>query len=126
MQKGDYVAFGDTDDAQDESYQYYHIGKVVNVADGQAHLLNYATLSKDVALAKWAPLYQLPSGVYTLTKPKRGVKEARVIDKIAVDDHDYVRCANVQFTSAGKIAARFRQHLARKGFKHHVLDLTYP
>ena len=126
LQKGDYVAFGDTDDAQDESYQYYHIGKVVNVADGQAHLLNYATLSKNVALAKWAPLYQLPSGVYTLTKPKRGVKEAQVIDKIAVDDHDYVRCTNVQFTSAGKIAARFRRHLARKGFKHHVLGLTYP
>ena len=126
LRMGSLVAFSDTDDTQDAGHKLYHIGKVVNVADEVAHVANYATQSKSVTQAKWSLLYQLPNGVYTLTKPRRGAKQARVIDKIDVNDKDYVKCANVQLTTAGKLAARYRKRLERHGLKHHVLGLTYP
>jgi len=103
-----------------------HVGKIINIADGQASVQNYATLSKNIAQAKWAPLYQLSSGVYTTVKPKRDARKLRVIDKVDEFDQDYVRCANITMTPTGKISARSRAHLASLGLRHHVLGLTYP
>ena len=126
LKVGNFVALSDTDDPKAKGFKQVHVGKIINIADGQAHIQNYATLSRSMAQAKWAPLYQLPSGVYTTVKPKRNAKNLRVIDMVDEFDQDYVRCADLSMTSSGKISARSRAHLANLGLKHHVLGLTYP
>ena len=126
LRVGSFVALSDTDDPAAKGYTYYHVGKVINIADAQASIQNYATQSKNVVTAKWSPLYQLPTGVYTIVKPRRKAASMRVIDMVDEHDEDYVRCTDVRLTSTGKLTACSRKHLARLGLKHHVLGLTYP
>ena len=59
-----FVTLSDTDDPNDGNFNKIHVGKIVNIADGQVHIQNYVTHSADMTRAKWAPLCQLPSGVY--------------------------------------------------------------
>ena len=126
LKVGNFVALSDTDDPNSKGFKQVHVGKVINIADGQARIQNYATLSKNIAQAKWAPLYQMDDGVYTTVKPRRNAKNLRVIDIVDEFDQDYVRCADLTMTGSGKISARSRTHLANLGLKHHVLGFTYP
>ena len=48
---GDYVAYRDTDDPDSEDSQRYHVGKVVNIADGNAHVHCHATHGKALSRA---------------------------------------------------------------------------
>ena len=126
LRKDKFVALSDTDDVDSKGYSMYHVGKVINVADGQAHIQNYATANRNINTATWQPLYQLDSGAYTTAKPRRGAANKRVIDIVDDDDTDYVQHANVKLTTSQKLAARTRKHLIEKGLKHHVLGLTFP
>ena len=126
LQVHKFVALSDTDDTSSKGYSKYHVGEVINIADGQAHIQNYATSNSNVNTAKWQPLYQLDSGAYTTVKPRKDAAAKRVIDIVDEDDTDYVRHADVKFTTSHKIAARSRNHLAERGLTHHVLGLTYP
>ena len=50
---GSYVALCDTDDTDSKSYNLCHIAKVMNIANGQVQLLNYATTGKNISTATW-------------------------------------------------------------------------
>ena len=126
LQMHNFVALSDTDDVDSNDYNMYHVGEVINIADGQAHVQNYATSSRNLKTAKWQPLYQLSSGAYTTVKPRTGAKSKRVIDVVDIDDTDYIRHANLKMTTSHKVAASSRNRLARLGHKHHVLGLTFP
>ena len=123
---GNFVALCDTDDPNDKDYKIYHVGKIVNLADGQAQIQNYATQSKNIANAVWSPLYQLTSGVFTVAKPRRNALKLQVVDTVDEHDDDYVRATDLRLTSTNKLTARSRKLLARLELKHHVLGLTYP
>ena len=75
-----FVALSDTDDPHDPNFNTCHVVKIINIADGQVHIQNYATLSTSLTAAVWRPLYQLPTGVYTTVKPKRNANKLRVVD----------------------------------------------
>ena len=80
----------DTDDISNKGYDKYHVGKVINIADGQAHIQNYVTANSNVNTTKWQPMYQLNSGAYTTTKSRKGVVSKRVVVIVDENDTDYV------------------------------------
>jgi len=129
LKVGKYVAICDTDDPANENYNRYHLGKVTNIADGQASIANYATFGKNIITARWKPLYQKDNGTYTLAKPRKAAASKRVIDIVDVDDQSYVRHFDVKLNTHGKhpkIALQTRKQLRALGLEHHVLGKTYP
>ena len=46
-----FVALCDTDDPSDPMYNNFRVGRLINIADGQAHIQNYAITSKNLAQA---------------------------------------------------------------------------
>ena len=61
---GAYIAYRDTDDPDSQDSKRFHIGKVVNLADGEAHVHCLATKGKALSRAQWRPLYQNDQGAY--------------------------------------------------------------
>jgi len=134
FQVGHFVALQDTDDPKDKNYNRFHLAKVIQIVDSNAELLNYATFGKNLATAKWYPLYQKDNGVFTTeTLQERN----KVFDKVLVSDQDYVRvfdvrCKSLDRTSRHKkskalvITARSRKLLTRLNMKHHVLGISFP
>ena len=47
-----YIAYRDTDDANDDDSRRFHLGKVTNIVDGQAHVHCYATKGKALSRAE--------------------------------------------------------------------------
>ena len=128
---GDFVALCDTDDPNDPTYNRFHVGKVINIADDQAHILNYATNDSHVARAGWQVLYQQDDGVYTTAKPAKHARRKRVIDRVDVHDQEYVRLFNVKLTKSTanklpKLTMQSRALLKSMKLKHHVLGLSFP
>ena len=48
LQVHKFVALSDTDDTSSKGYSKYHVGEVINIADGQAHIQNYTTSNSNV------------------------------------------------------------------------------
>ena len=48
-----FIAYRDTDDANDDDSRRFHLGKVTNIADGQAHVHCYVTKGKALSRAEW-------------------------------------------------------------------------
>ena len=90
---GGFVAYKDTDDPDDPDSKRYHVGKVVNLADGEAHVHCYATHGKALSRAKWKELYQSDTGVYATGDSNHG--EA-VIDRIPTEEEDWMVHYNVK------------------------------
>ena len=126
MAKGSYLALTDTDDPDSDVYNRFHLAKVVNIADGQVSLLNYATTNANLKNAKWQVLYQDDDAAYTMVKPRKNAKAKRVIDLVEIDDSSYVRYKGITVTKSGIIAARHRRKLTQLGLQHHVLGRTFP
>ena len=129
LKVGNFVALCDTDDPTSDKYNLFHLGKVTNIADDQAHIANYATFGKNLITAAWKPLYQTDAGEYTVAKPRRAAASKRVVDIVDADDQSYVRHFDVKLNSKGKhpkIAVATRKQLAAQGLRHHVIGRTYP
>ena len=120
---GAYIAYRDNDDPNDDSSSMFHVGKVINVADGQAQVHCHATTGKSLARAKWAPLYQQDDGTYTLAKGRR--REA-VEDHIPVDEEEWVMHYDVKLDAKRQIIKQTRKQLASMKVKHHRLGTSFP
>ena len=127
---GDFVALCDHEDPKHKYHSHYHIGEVINIADGHAHVRNYATLNSHPARAGWSILYQKDNGVYTTIKPKRSAERKEIVDKVPLTNQNFVRHFNVLMTEPKsgqiKIAIQSRRHLKRKKLTHHVLGKSFP
>ena len=99
-QVGSFVAYRDTDDPDDVNSKHFHVGKVVNIADGEAHIHCYATHGKALSRAQWQTLYQNDRGVYNTGNPAHG---HAVVDQIPVDEDEWTLHYNVQLTNKGII-----------------------
>ena len=117
------VAYRDTDDPDDPNSNRFHVGKVINIADGEAHLHCFATHGKALSRARWQALFQNNRGVYGTGDDSHG--EA-VIDRVPVDEDEWTLHYNVQLNKKGVITKRVRQQLARKAVSHHRLGHTFP
>ena len=120
---GAYVAYRDTDDPDSEDSARYHLGKVINIADGEAHVHCYSTTGKALSRAKWKPLFQNMNGKFSFSKTKH--TEA-VIDRIPVDEDSWVCHYNVQLTNDKLIAKLTRKQLQQSKVTHHRLGTTFP
>ena len=123
FEKDAFVAYRDTDDPDDDDSKRYHLGKVINVADGNAHLHCYATAGKALSRAKWLPLYQSNTGDYSIGNTRHG---DAVIDQIPVEEEEWVLHYNVQLDANKRINKRVRQQLADMSVTHHRIDHTFP
>ena len=47
------VTLADIDDPDNDVYNRFHLAEVVNIADGQVSLLNYATTNVNLKTTKW-------------------------------------------------------------------------
>ena len=45
---------------------------------------------------------------------------------VETEEQDYVRYYGIHLTTTGKIPARHRKRLEKRGFSHHVLGKTFP
>ena len=120
---GGFVAYRDTDDPDDEGSKHYHIGRVNNVADGQAQVHCYATQGKALSRAQWKPLYQNDRGVYAIGKRTHGEP---VVDNIPVDEGTWMLHYNVQFGENNRLTKQVRRQLTDLKVKHHRLNHTFP
>ena len=120
---GSFIAYRDTDDPDSEDSSRYHVGKVINVADGQAHVHCHATHGKALSRALWKPLYQNDNGVYAVGDPNHG---DAVVDKIPVDEQEWVLHYNVQLNQKQRITKRSRKQLDGMNVDHHRLGHTFP
>ena len=87
FEQGATIAYRDTDDPEDEDSGRFHLGRVVNVTDGEAHLHCLATTGKALSRAQWKPLYQNNRGVFALGNQRHGDP---VIERIPVDEDSWV------------------------------------
>ena len=86
------LMYRDTDDANDDDSRRFHLGKVTNIADGQAHVHCYATKGKALSRAEWRPLYQTANGVFRLGNARHCES---VMDHIPLDEDEWVWHYNV-------------------------------
>ena len=119
---GSYIAYRDIDDPSSEDSKRFHVGKVTNVADGEAHVHCYATAGKALSHAQWRPLYQDVKGAFTMKKTRQ--VEA-VIDRIPVDEPEWVLHYAVQIGSDARISKRSRRQLEANKVTHHRLRHTF-
>ena len=75
---GNFMALSDTEDPAAKGYTQYHVDKVINIVDVQ----NYTTQYKNAVTAKWSPLYQMPTGVYTITNSIHNATSMQVIGMV--------------------------------------------
>ena len=120
---GTYVAYRDTDDPDSPDSQRYHLGRVINIADGNAHVHCHATKGKAVSHAQWSPLYQNDRGVYKIGDDRHGEP---VIDQIPVGEDEWVLHYAVQLNPKQRITKRTRRQLAARAVTHHRLTYTFP
>ena len=120
---GTYVAYRDTDDPDTPDSQRYHLGRVVNIADGNAHVHCHATKGKAISHAQWSPLYQNDRGVYKIGDDRHGEP---VIDQIPVGEGEWVLHYAVQLNPKQRITKRTRKQLAARAVTHHRLTHTFP
>ena len=122
FEQGAFVAYRDTDDPDDDDSKRFHLGKVINVADGEAHLHCYSTTGKALSRATWHPLYQNNKGVFRTGKASHG--EA-VVDRVPVDEETYVLHYNVQLNPDKRIDKKTRKQLQAQHVTHHRLGHTF-
>ena len=120
---GAFIAYRDTDDPADDNSSRYHIGKVLNVADGQAHVHCYATHGKALSRAQWAPLFQNHKGAYATGDDSHGES---VVDLIPVDEQEWMLHYNIELNPKGRLTKRCRKQLADKHVQHHRLGHSFP
>ena len=116
------VAYRDTDDPEHADSQRFHLGRVTNIADGQAHVHCYATRGKALSHAKWEPLYQNNKGTFDIGNSNHG---DAVVDQIPVDEDVWVLHYDVQLNSKGRIAKLTRRQLEADNVTHHRLGHTF-
>ena len=112
---GAFVTYRDTDDPDSDDSKRFHLGKVINVADGEAHLHCQVTKGKALSHAKWSPLYQRNNGEYTLADSKHSEP---VVDRVPVDELEWVLHYDVQLTKDIRITKKSRRQLERKTIKY--------
>ena len=120
---GTYIAYRDTDDPDSDDSKRYHIGKVINIADGQAHVHCYSTHDNALSRAKWEPLYQNDRGVYDSGNRTHG---DAVIDQIPVEEQDWVMHYDVKINLKDCLTKRTRKQLTDMKVTHHRLGHTFP
>ena len=122
---GRYVTLCDTDEEKDV---WFHLCKVIEVTDGKAILLNYATFGKNIHSAKFSIMYQEEdTAKYTTVKPRRNARQQEVKDKVDLDDIDgYVGLYDVKLTKAMRISKGSIKQIKKLGLKHHILGKTFP
>ena len=119
---GAVIAYRDTDDDNDPDSKRFHLGKVVNVADGEAHVHCYATSGKALSHASWKPLKQNAKGKYHCGSIAPGEP---VIDRIPVSEDEWVVHYNVQLAANGRIEKRTRRQLQANKVTHHRIGHTF-
>ena len=122
---GNYVALCDTDKPEDD---HFHLCKVIEIEDGTAVLLNYATFGTRLTTAHFSVMYQeRSSSRYTTEKPKLNARSQEVIDRVSLEEADgYIDHYDIKMTSKMRIKARCIRQLRKLGLKHHVLGKTFP
>ena len=98
------------------------MGKVVNVADGEAHVHCFATSGKALSHASWKPLKQNTKGKYHCGSIAPGEP---VIDRIPVSEDEWVVHYNVQLAPNGHIDKRTRRQLQASKVTHHRIGHTF-
>ena len=119
---GAFIAYRDTDDDNDPDSKRFHLGKVTNVADGEAHVHCYATSGKALSHASWKPLKQNAKGKYHCGNVAPGES---VIDRIPVNEDEWVVHYNVQLAPNGRIDKRTRRQLQASKVTHHRIGHTF-
>ena len=117
-----FISYRDTDDSDDPDSKHFHLGKVVNVADEEAHVRCYATSGKALSHASWKPLKQTTKGKYHCGSIAPGEP---VIDRIPVSEDEWVLHYNVQLTDNGRIEKRTRRQLQANKVTHHRIGHTF-
>ena len=120
---GAIIAYRDTDDPDNEDSQRFHIGKVTNIADGNAHVHCYATSGKALSWAKWSPLYQNEQGAYKLDDRRHGEP---VMDMIPVEEDEWMLHYAVQLNDNKRLSKQTRRQLESMAVTHHRLGHTFP
>ena len=120
---GALIAYRDTDDPNHEDSQRFHIGKVTNVADGNAHIHCHATSGKALSWAKWSPLYQNDQGAYKLGDRRHGEP---VMDVIPVEEDEWMLHYTVQLNTKKRLSKQMRWQLKSVTVTHHRLTHTFP
>ena len=117
-----FVAYRDTDDPNDDDSRRFHVGKVMNIADGEAHLHCYTTSGKALSHAKWRPLYQNSRGVFKIGDVNHG---ETVVDRIPVDEDEWVLHYDVQLDENKRMLKRTRNQLEVNNVTHHRFGHTF-
>ena len=117
-----YIAYRDTDDANDDDSRRFHLGKVTNIVDGQAHVHCYATKGKALSRAEWRPLYQTANGVFRLGNARHCEP---VMDHIPLDEDEWVWHYNVRLNANDRILKQVRRQLEHEEVTHHRLGHTF-
>ena len=122
---GNFVSLCDSDDPEDD---HFHLCKVVDIVDGKAILLNYATGTKNIKHAIFKVMYQEDSTLrYTTVKPTKNEAGQRVVDELLIKTaDDFVDHYDIKMTGSMKISAKSQKDLSRLGLAHHVLGKTFP
>ena len=95
---GNYVSLCDSNDEEDD---LFHLCRVLAIEDDKAILLNYATWTSNIKMAKFSIMYQDHNSRYTTEKPKRNAREAEVIDRVALAEaDDYIDHYDIKMTIA--------------------------
>merc|ERR1712032_719418 len=117
---GNFVSLCDSDDPEDD---HFHLCKVVDIVDGKAILLNYATGTKNIKHAIFKVMYQEDSTLrYTTVKPTKNEAGQRVVDELLIKTaDDFVDHYDIKMTGSMKISAKSQKDLSRLGLAHHVL-----
>ena len=82
-----FIAYRDTDDSNDDDSRRFHLDKVINMADGQAHVHCYVTKGKALSRAEWRPLYQTTNGVFRLGNANHCVS---VMNRIPLNEDEWI------------------------------------
>lgn len=100
----------------------------MDIVDGKAILLNYATGTKNIKHAIFKVMYQEDSTLrYTTVKPTKNEAGQRVVDELLIKTaDDFVDHYDIKMTGSMKISAKSQKDLSRLGLAHHVLGKTFP
>ena len=106
----------------DDDSRRFHLGKVTNIADGQAHVHCYATKGKALSRAEWRPLYQTTNGTFRLGNARHCEP---VMDHIPLDEDEWVWHYNVQLNANNRLLKQVRRQLEHEDVTHHRLGHTF-
>ena len=122
---GNFVELCDSDDPEDD---HFHLCRILAIEDGKAVLLNLATSTRNIRMAKFTILYQKKNTLqYTTETPSRNAREQEVIDQVPLEDADsFVDHYDIKMTKAMRISAKSIKQLVKLGLHHHVLGRTFP